>query len=61
MFKWQMSGKMGGKRFVGQNAGSGRGTGSGDSGMPSLQKPSGGFIPADSLGAKSQDRSIGAD
>jgi hopanoid biosynthesis associated radical SAM protein HpnH len=61
MFKWQMSGKMGGKRFLGQNAGSGRGTGSGDSGMPSLQKPSGGFIPADSLGAKSQDRSIGAD
>lgn len=61
MFKWQMSGKMGGKRFVGQNAGSGRRAGNGDSGMPTLQKPSGGFIPADSLGAKSQDRSIGAD
>jgi hypothetical protein len=59
MFKWQMSGKMGGKRFVGQNAGSGRGNG--DSGMPTLQRPSGGFIPAESLASKSQDRSLGAD
>jgi hopanoid biosynthesis associated radical SAM protein HpnH len=66
MFKWQMSGKMGGKRFVGQNAG--RGSGNGDSNMPkmpTIQKPSGGFIPADSLGGSnqggSQDRSLGAD
>ncbi len=62
MFKWQMSGRMGGKRFVGQNAGSGRG--SGDSGMPAmppLQRPPGGFVPADSLGTKPVDRSLGAD
>ncbi|MFZ0821337.1 MAG: adenosyl-hopene transferase HpnH [Candidatus Acidiferrales bacterium] len=59
MFKWQMSGRMGGKRFVGQNAGGGRS--GGDSSMPPIQRPSGGFVPADSLGAKPQDRHMGAD
>jgi hypothetical protein len=59
MFKWQMSGKMGGKRFVGQNAGSGRS--GGDSSVPPMQRPSGGFVPVDSLGSKPQDRHLGAD
>jgi hopanoid biosynthesis associated radical SAM protein HpnH len=57
MFKWQMSGKLGGKRFVGEN--SGKRPGSGDGGSvagPGAPRPSSNFIPTTELG--SQDRTL---
>ncbi len=60
MFKWQMSGKMGGHRFidkngVGRNAPTSGGTGAGSASQPS-SRPSSNFIPASEIG--SQDRTL---
>jgi hopanoid biosynthesis associated radical SAM protein HpnH len=64
MFKWQMSGKMGGHRFVdkhgvGRNAsgGTGNGQGNGQASPPS-GRPASNFIPASEIG--SQDRTLRA-
>ncbi len=60
MLKWQMSGKMGGKRFVGENGGSHHdgsgGSGTGNASKPAM--PTSNFIPASQLG--SNDRTLGA-
>ncbi|HLX00175.1 MAG TPA: adenosyl-hopene transferase HpnH [Candidatus Acidoferrales bacterium] len=60
MFKWQMSGKMGGKRFVDKNGGHrpGSGAGNGQSGGAGTSHPTSNFIPADAIG--SQDRTLRA-
>jgi hopanoid biosynthesis associated radical SAM protein HpnH len=60
MFKWQMSGKMGGHRFidkngVGRNAPTSGGTGAGSTSQPP-SRPSSNFIPASEIG--SQDRTL---
>jgi hopanoid biosynthesis associated radical SAM protein HpnH len=64
MFKWQMSGKMGGHRFVDKNgvgrnasAGTGNGQGNGQASPPS-GRPASNFIPASEIG--SQDRTLRA-
>jgi len=64
MFKWQMSGKMGGHRFVDKNgvgrnasAGTGNGQGNGQANPPS-GRPASNFIPASEIG--SQDRTLRA-
>src|SRR5580704_3717209 len=60
MFKWQMSGKMGGRRFVDKNAPPRQENGSpmGHLDGPGATRPVGNFIPADQLG--SQDRTLRA-
>jgi hypothetical protein len=61
MLKWQMSGKMGGKRFVGENGGSQHDSSGGSGGTGNASKPAmptSNFIPASQLG--SNDRTLGA-
>jgi hypothetical protein len=62
MLKWQMNGKMGGKRFIGENAGNGhdndRGNGNGHANGSGPARPTSNFIPASELG--SQDRTLRA-
>jgi hopanoid biosynthesis associated radical SAM protein HpnH len=60
MLKWQMNGKMGGKQFIGENAGNwhdngGNGDGHANGGAA---RPTSNFVPASELG--SQDRTLGA-
>jgi hopanoid biosynthesis associated radical SAM protein HpnH len=57
MFKWQLSGKLGGRRFVNESSGKrpGSGHGGGLEG-PGPSRPPGNFIPTNELG--SQDRTL---
>jgi hopanoid biosynthesis associated radical SAM protein HpnH len=60
MLKWQINGKMGGKRFVGENAGGNwhDNGGNGAAGGSGAARPTSNFIPASELG--SQDRTLRA-
>jgi hopanoid biosynthesis associated radical SAM protein HpnH len=60
MLKWQINGKMGGKRFIGENAGGNwhDNGGNGAAGGSGAARPTSNFIPASELG--SQDRTLRA-